>query len=59
MESTYAVLQTMVVDSRLAARRGVHHREQGRGHVDIIDAAHVGRCRKTGYVRQHAAADSY
>ena len=45
-----------MVDSRFAADRRVHLRQQGGGHLHKGHAAHVASRRKAGHVAHHAAA---
>ncbi len=51
------VLAQRVVDARLAADRGIDLRQQGGGHLDEVDAAHVRRGGEAGQVADDAAAE--
>ena len=41
------------IDARFAADGTVHHREQGRRHLDVVDAPEVGRRRKPTEIAHH------
>lgn len=56
MEGADEVLAGLKVDPRLAANGRVDHRKQGRGHLDEVDAAHVGRGDEAGQIAHDATA---
>jgi len=57
MKGSRQVFPRRQIDAGLAADRAVHHREQGRRHLVIIDAPQVARRGKAAQVADHAAAD--
>jgi hypothetical protein len=56
MEGADQVLALRDVHRGLAADRGIHHRQQRRGDLHAVDAAHPAGGGEAGHVADHAAA---
>ena len=56
-EHAYLVLQSVEVDARFPAYRGIDHCQQCGGHVDVGNAAFEGRGSHASQVGHHASAD--
>lgn len=54
---TDSVLESAVVEARLASVSGICHREQGGGDIEEVDTAFVGSGCKTAKVADEASAD--
>ena len=59
VEGTDQVLAGLQVDAGLAADRAVHHRQQRRGNLIIVDPAQIGGGGKPGQIAGHPAADRH
>src|SRR5882762_8012242 len=57
MEGADEVLRLWMIDRRLAAARGIDHGEDGRGKLDEVDAAHVGRGDEPGDIAHGSAPE--
>ena len=57
VEHTDLVFQSVEVDTRLTAYRGVYHSEQCRRNIDEVNATFEGRGREAAQVRHHASTE--